>query len=92
MEISLAIIALISIATYFNKFISTFLIACTCACLIFFINLFIFILFLAVLGLRCCARAFSTCHAGLLFRCRAQAFRRGGFSCCGAQALDTQAQ
>ena len=62
MEISLAIIALISIATYFNKFISTFLIACTCACLIFFINLFIFILFLAVLGLRCCARAFSTCH------------------------------
>ena len=34
----------------------------------FFINLFIFYLFLAVLGLRCCARAFSSCdERGLLF-------------------------
>ena len=36
---------------------------------LFFINLFIlFYLFLAVLGLRCCARAFSSCGEwGLLF-------------------------
>ena len=35
----------------------------------FFINLFIlFILFLAALGLRCCAQAFSSCsERGLLF-------------------------
>ena len=35
--------------------------------LFFFINLFIY-LFLAALGLRCCARAFSSCsERGLLF-------------------------
>ena len=34
----------------------------------FKINSFIYILFLAVLGLRCCARAFSSCsEQGLLF-------------------------
>ena len=40
-----------------------------CALFIFFINLFIFIyLFLAALGLRCCARAFFNCsERGLLF-------------------------
>ena len=41
----------------------------SCICfLFFFINLFIYILFLAALGLRCCTRAFSSCgERGLLF-------------------------
>ena len=38
---------------------------------------------LAVLGLRCRARAFSSCGAG--------ASHRGGPSCCGAWALGAQA-
>ena len=34
----------------------------------FFLNKFIYLLFLAVLGLRCCTRAFSSCgKQGLLF-------------------------
>ena len=34
----------------------------------FFFNIYLFILFLAVLGLRCCTRAFSCCEErGLLF-------------------------
>ena len=34
----------------------------------FLINLFIYLLFLAALGLRCCVRAFSSCgEQGLLF-------------------------
>ena len=54
--------------------------------LICHINLFVY-LFLAVLGLRCCAWAFSSCgELGLLFVV-AQASHRGGFSCCGARAL-----
>ena len=45
-------------------------------------------LFLAVLGLRCCARAFSRCDKkGLLSSCRAQASHCGALSCFGAQAL-----
>ena len=48
--------------------------------------------FLAVLGLHCCTQAFSSCRErGLLSSCGAWASHRGGFSCCGAQALDTQA-
>ena len=58
--------------------------------IIFKINLFI--LFLAVLGLRCCAWAFSSCGEwGLLFSCGARASHCGGFSCCGARALGVQA-
>ena len=57
----------------------------------FFFNLF-FYLFLAVLGLRFCARAFSSCDKrGPLFI----AVRRPltiAASCCGAQAPDAQAQ
>ena len=57
----------------------------------FFLNLFIY-LFLAVLGLRFCARAFSSCDKrGPLFI----AVRRPltiAASCCGAQAPDAQAQ
>ena len=42
--------------------------------LFFKINIFIFILFLAVLDLRCCAWAFSSCSEW--------ASHHGGFSCC----------
>ena len=67
-----------------------------------FINLFIlfYYLFLAALGLRCCARAFSSCgEQGLLFIAvpgfslwwllllRSTGSRRVGFSSCGSQAL-----
>ena len=59
--------------------------------LFFFFNLFIY-LFLAVLGLRFCARTFSSCgKRGPLFIAV-----RGpppiAASCCGAQAPDAQAQ
>ena len=46
----------------------------------------IFYLFLAVLGLCCCARAFSTCSDGASRGCGAWASRCGDFSCCGARA------
>ena len=54
--------------------------------LIFKINLFIY-LFLAALGLRCSARAFSSCSEQGLLCCGARASHCGGFSCCGARAL-----
>ena len=53
-------------------------------------NLF-YLLFLAVLGLRCCTHAFSSCSERELLRCGAGASHCGGFSCCGARALGTQA-
>ena len=56
-----------------------------------FINLFIY-LSMAVLGLHCCARAFSSCgELGATLRCGARAAHCGGFSCCGAQALGARA-
>ena len=51
--------------------------------LLFFFLIYLFFLFLAVLGLRCCARAFSSCGEW--------ASHCSGFSCCGAQALGAQA-
>ena len=55
----------------------------------FFSNKFIY-LFLAALGLRCCAQAFSSCgEQGLLSLWCAGS--RGGFSCCGARALGARA-
>ena len=55
------------------------------------IYLFIY-LFLAALGLRCCARAFSSCgEQGATLCCGARASHCGGFSCCGAGALGTWA-
>ena len=66
--------------------------------LTFFFWNFIFYLFLAVLGLRCCVRAFSSCgERGLLFvvvlfslrwllLLRSTGSRRAGFSSCGSQA------
>ena len=52
-----------------------------------FLIYFIF-LFLAALGLCCCARAFLWLRrAGATLRCGAWASQCGGFSCCGARAL-----
>ena len=49
-------------------------------------------LFLAVPGLRCYVRAFSSCGEwGLPSSCRGRASHCGGFSCCGAWALGAQA-
>ena len=57
-----------------------------------FIYLFIY-LFMAVLGLRFCARAFSSCgKRGPLFIAVRGATHCRGLSCCGAQAPDAQAQ
>ena len=57
----------------------------------FFLN-FIY-LFMAVLGLRFCARAFSSCGKwGPLFIAVARASHYRGLSRCGAQAPDAQAQ
>ena len=50
-------------------------------------------LFLAVLGLCFCARAFSSCgKQGPLFNRGVRASHYRGLSCCGAQAPDAQAQ
>ena len=58
---------------------------------IFLINLFIY-LFLAVLGLHCCVRAFSSCgERGLLFVAVCGLLIVVASLCCGAWALDTQA-
>ena len=49
-------------------------------------------LFLAVLGLCCWARAFSSCgEQRLLFVVVRGLLVAGGFSCCGAQALGARA-
>ena len=46
-----------------------------------------------MLGLRCCARAFSSCgKRGLLFVAVHGLLTVGGFSCCGARALGTRAK
>ena len=45
-------------------------------------------LFVALLGLHCCAQAFSGCgEQSLLSNCDAWPSYCSGFSCCGAQAL-----
>ena len=57
-----------------------------------FIYLFIY-LFMAVLGLRFCARAFSSCGKwGPSLHRGARASHYHSLSCCGAQAPDAQAQ
>ena len=48
-------------------------------------------LFLAVLGLSCCAWAFSSSGEWGLVCCGARASHCGGFSCCGARALGMRA-
>ena len=64
---------------------------------ILFIYKFLFIhlsiyLSLALLGLHCNERTLSSCtEQGLLSSCGGRAFHRGGFFCCRAQALGTQA-
>ena len=55
---------------------------------LFLLLINLFILFLAALGLRCCAWAFSSCgEQGLLFVAVRWASHCSGFSCCGAWAL-----
>ena len=59
-----------------------------------FIYLFVYLiclLFLAVLGLHCCTRAFQLRRARAALRCGARASHCGGFSCCRAQALGARA-
>ena len=56
-----------------------------------FLKINLFILFLAVLGLRCCTRAFSSCGEGATLCRGAWASHCGGFSCCRARALGTRA-
>ena len=58
----------------------------------FFILKFIYLLFLAVLGLRCCARAFSSCgERGLLFVAVHGLLIAVASLCCGAGALGARA-
>ena len=54
--------------------------------LFFFFNKFIY-LFLAALGLRCCAGFLQLRPAGATLRCGARASHHSAFSCCGARAL-----
>ena len=70
------------------------LFACFVFVFVFFKNIYLFIyLFMAVLGLRFCARAFSSCgKRGPLFITVRGASHYRGLSCCGAQAPDAQAQ
>ena len=56
-----------------------------------FFKINLFILFLAALGLRCRAWAFSSCGERGLLCCSAQASHCSGFSCCRAWALGTRA-
>ena len=62
--------------------------------LFFFFNPHLFIyLFFAVLGLRFCAKAFSSCgKRGATLHRGARASHYRDLSCCGAQAPDAQAQ
>ena len=57
----------------------------------YFLYKFIY-LFLAVLGLCCCTRAFSSCgERGATLRCSARASHCGGLSHCRARALGVRA-
>ena len=49
-------------------------------------------LFLAALGLRCCAQAFSSCSKWGLFLTAVRGLHCGGLSCCRARALGVRAQ
>ena len=64
-----------------------------CYSFFFFFNYLIIYLFMAVLGLRFCARAFSSCgKRGPLFIAVRGPSHYRGLSHCGAQAPDAQAQ
>ena len=59
-----------------------------------FLNKFIYFficLFVAALGLHCCAHFLQLWRAGATLRCGVWASHCGGFSCCGARALGTRA-
>ena len=49
---------------------------------------FFFCLFLAVLGLRCCTRAFSSCGERGLLLLQSMGSKHTGFSSCGTWALE----
>ena len=51
----------------------------------------LFIYFWLRWGLRCCAGFLQLQRAGATLRCSVRASHCGGFSCCGAQALDARA-
>ena len=57
-------------------------------CTSFFFLIFIYSLFLAVLGLHCCTQAFSSCGEQELLSSGTGAPHSGGFSCCGAWAAE----
>ena len=72
----------------FERFILESVTVIMHACFLKFI--YLIYLFLAALGLCCCARAFSSCsERGATLHCWAWASHRGGFSGCGAPALGT---
>ena len=56
-----------------------------------FVNLFFLFLFGCVVSLLLCLGFLWLRQAGATLRCSAQASHCGGFSCCGARALGTQA-
>ena len=55
-------------------------------CVYIYIYIYIFFFFLAVLGLCCCTRAFSSCGEWGLLLLWSMGSRHVGFSCCGARA------
>ena len=57
---------------------------------IYFFKVYVFT-FLAALGFHCCTQAFSSCGEQRLLFVAVLASHCGGFSCCGARALGTQA-
>ena len=77
----------------FIYILSRLTVFCFCHEGFFFFNKFIYLLiyFLAALGLRCCARAFSSCgERGLLFVAVRGFLIAVSSLCCGAQALGTR--
>ena len=56
----------------------------------YFLFIYLF-LFLAALGLRCCAQASLVVVSGATLHCGVQASHCGGFSCCRARALGARA-
>ena len=60
--------------------------------LIYLFNFKFIYLFMATLGLCCCAQAFFSCgERGATLHCGERSSHYGGFSCCGARALGTWA-
>ena len=58
---------------------------------LFYLFIFLINLFMAALGLHCCADFLQLQRAGATLRCGVRASHCGGFSCCRARALGTRA-